>query len=258
MTVPRDDYLANTLARAKMWTMMVNHVNYADLVLTPSQHFKHKLKHYGVTKPIEVLSNGIADALIPKKVTVKKWSSGQPLKIFWNSRVSREKRIMEFLRALKLVDFPYEMLVYGGGNELKKAQNFVRTNRLNVKFFGTMPRGEILRNLKQAQLSVLTAYNSENQSLVLLEARAFGVPMFICNPDMREVAGAGGYVFSDGPDAEAMAKALNNLARHPERIAKMSAQVIKNRGEVAQSKISKDLIRIYQEQIEKSVKKQER
>lgn len=256
--VPRDDYLAKTLARAKMWTLMVNHANYADLVLTPSQHFKRKLKHYGVKKPIRVLSNGIADTLMPKSVMVRKWSGKEPLKLFWNSRVSREKRIMEFLKALKLVEFPYEMLVYGGGNELKKAQNFARVNRLRVKFFGSTPRKELLGNLKKAHLGVLASYDFDSQGMTLLEARAFGLPVLICDPDLTGVVGAGSYVLSKGPDAVAMAEALMELSRHPERIAKMSAKMIERRAEVAQSRMLKDLVEIYQKQIEKSVKKQER
>ena len=43
----RDSYLAPTIARAKMWTLMVNHADAADVVLTPSKHFKDKLIDFG-------------------------------------------------------------------------------------------------------------------------------------------------------------------------------------------------------------------
>ena len=50
--IKRDKYLAPTIARAKMWELMVREANCADQVITPSQHFADKLKHYGVSKPI--------------------------------------------------------------------------------------------------------------------------------------------------------------------------------------------------------------
>lgn len=61
--VKKDDYLATTIAGNKMWTLMVNHANFADLVIAPSAHFQKKLKHYGVKKQIQVLPNGVSDEL---------------------------------------------------------------------------------------------------------------------------------------------------------------------------------------------------
>ena len=65
--IRRDNYLASSIAKAKMWELMVNHANSADLVLTPSNHFRKKLLHYGVTKEIKVLPNSVADDKFPKK-----------------------------------------------------------------------------------------------------------------------------------------------------------------------------------------------
>ena len=70
LVVKRDNYLADSLAKAKMWTLMVNHANFADLVLTPSAHFRDKLKHYGVKKPIKVFPNGFPDANFLPEVKV--------------------------------------------------------------------------------------------------------------------------------------------------------------------------------------------
>ena len=64
--IHHDNYLAGTIAKAKMWTLMINHANYADLVLTPSDHFRQKLIHYGVNKEIKVFPNGFPDDKFPK------------------------------------------------------------------------------------------------------------------------------------------------------------------------------------------------
>lgn len=244
-----DNYLATTRARAKMWQLMINHANYADLVIVPSRHFRKKLEHYGVKRTVEVLSNGIAEELVPKKVSVVKWHLDEPLKLFWNSRVSKEKRIMDFLQALSLVQFPVEMMVFGEGNDLKKAQRFVRKKGLKVKFFGVVPREKLLKNMQQAKMSVLVSYGFDTQGMTLLEAEAFGVPVLICDPDLKETVARGGCVCCD-PKAEKMAMALIDLHKHPEQIAKMSRAMIKDRKKVMVGTMLESLVRIYKKAIE--------
>lgn len=249
--VKKDGYLASTSARAKMWEMMVNHANYADLVLTPSQHFKKKLRHYGVTKPIKVVSNGVADKLVERKVPVRELKAGDSLKLVWASRISREKRMLEFLKALALVEVPVEMVAFGNGNELKKAKRFAQKMGLKVDFRGTSPQKEIFEEMKRAHLSVLASYDFDNQSVALLEAEAAGLPVFICDPDQAEVVASGGQILADGPGAKEMAAALEKLYRQPEKIRAMSEEMIKHRDEIKQSRVLKDLVKIYTARIKK-------
>ena len=124
--IHRDNYLADTIAKAKMWTMMVNHANYADLVLTPSEHFRKKLIHYGVKKEIKVFANGFADTLSPSAPIIKTLRPNDELRIIWHSRVSGEKRILPFLRALTRIAHKYRLDIYGDGNDLKKAKRYAR------------------------------------------------------------------------------------------------------------------------------------
>ena len=56
-----DHYLAPTLATSNIWELMVREANCANQVITPSQHFADKLKHYGVYRPITAVSNGVPD-----------------------------------------------------------------------------------------------------------------------------------------------------------------------------------------------------
>ena len=79
--VYRDDFLADTTAKAKMWTMMVNHANYADYVICPSHHFAKKLKHYGVKHQIYTIPNGYPDANFPSNPPLKKLLPGETLQI---------------------------------------------------------------------------------------------------------------------------------------------------------------------------------
>ena len=243
--IRHDSYLADTIAKAKMWTMMVNHANYADLVLTPSEHFRKKLIHYGVKKDIEVLPNGFADNHFPVDPAVKTLNNGEMLKIIWHSRVSGEKRIMPFLRALKMVNGKYRLDVYGNGGDLLKAKQFAKVNRLNIKFYGDKPFDEVQKAISKAHLDVLVSYNFDTFGMTLIEAEAHGVPVFFCDPDMQEIVPKGSYVLSISENTEDMAKALNDLLAHPARIQQMSEVMLKNREQILISNRIKKLLEIF-------------
>jgi glycosyltransferase involved in cell wall biosynthesis len=67
--------------------------------------------------------------------------------------------------------------------------------------------------------------------MTLVEAEAAGVPVFICDEDMQEIAPKGSFVLSNGPTPAQMAEALNNLLQHPDKIQQMSEIMLKNRNE---------------------------
>ena len=236
---------------------MVNHANYADKVITPSAHFAKKLESFGVKKPIAVVSNGVADQMVKEVeqrvartngTLVRKVENGDVLRLFWNSRLSNEKRIMPFLEALKLMKEPFYCTFCGDGNALGKARKFAQKNDLNKKtaFLGRVTHEEVLDKMMGQHLSVTVSYGFDTQGLTLLEAEATGMPVFFCDPDMKEVVPAGGAVVADGPEPLQMARALDKLAREPERIEQMSRVMLKHRGEILQSAQIKKLLAVYQ------------
>jgi glycosyltransferase involved in cell wall biosynthesis len=235
--IKEDDYLATTRAAAKMWTLMVNHANAADLVLTPSNHFQKKLAYYGVAKPIKVLPNGVADELFEPKLKPKTLNLEEPLKIIWHSRVSKEKRIMPFLLALKKVEGSFVLNVYGDGNDLKNAKKFVKKNNLNVKFHGPMPFAKIYPEIIRSHLDVLNSYNFDTFGMTLIEAESAGTPVLFVDPDLREIAAEKGSVLAESEKPEDVAKAITNLIKNPEKITKMSEAMLEHRGEVRVSKV---------------------
>lgn len=245
--VKRDKFQAPTLTRAKMWSMVVNHAEQADIVITPSRHFADKIEHYGMSKPIRQVSNGIPESLVGEEFTVRELEDGAVLKMIWNSRVSKEKRMMPFLQALKNLKRPYVLHVYGNGNELKKAQRYAEKNRLKVRFYGAVPREKIIARMRDSHLSVVVSYNFDVQPMTLLEAEATGLPVFFCDPAMREVVAQDGYIMADGPSAVSMELALDNFPASD--VAKMSKKMLAHRGEVLQSKQVKKLIDVYKEAI---------
>lgn len=237
ITINQDDYLATTTAAAKMWTLMVNHANAADLVLTPSNHFQRKLAHYGVTKPIKVLPNGVADEFFVKNLEPKTLSPKEPLRIIWHSRVSKEKRIMPFLSALTKIKGKYILDVYGDGNDLKNAKKYAKKHQLNVKFHGPKPFKEIYPEIIKSHLDVLNSYNFDTFGMTLVEAESAGTPVLYVDPDLREITIDEGSILAKSPNPADIAAAINDLIKNPAKIEKMSKAMLKHRGEVKVSKV---------------------
>lgn len=246
--VLQDDALANTSARAAMWTLMVNQANAADQVTTPSEQFAEKLRKYGVSRPITAVSNGVADELAAGEWEVRSRNSDEPLRMIWNSRVSREKRMMPLLCSLsKISNLSFSLDVYGDGNELKKAKKYVKRHNLErkVKFHGAVPHETLLEKMQKMHLSVTVSYGFDTQGLTLLEAIATGLPVFYCDPDLAESVPMGAGVCAEGPDIDKMAEMLHNIINTPECILEMSERAMKGRKNALQSAQIKKLLAVY-------------
>ncbi|MBR3156851.1 glycosyltransferase [Candidatus Saccharibacteria bacterium] len=243
--VKKDEYLADTFAKARMWSLMVNHARYADALIIPSEHFARKLGHYGVRKKIWLLPNGYPDERFPKKPAVREFKEGEVLHLIWHSRVSGEKRIIPFLKALLLVNGKYCLDVYGGGPDLKRAKKIARKQNLNVTFHGNASFEEVQDAIPKAQLDVLVSYNYDDYPSTLVEAEAAGLPVFICDPDLEEVLPEKSFLISRNESPEKMADALNTLFTRPEQIAKMSKKMLAAREEVLMSRRIKLLEKIF-------------
>lgn len=241
--VKRDKFQAPTRARAKMWELMVNQANYADVVIVPSQHFARKLEHYGVTRPFAQVSNGVSSELVQAEFAPRELEDGAVLKLIWNSRLSHEKRILPFLQAVAMLKRPYLLYVYGDGNDLRAAKKYAERHKLKVKFYGMQKREKIVQTMAEAHLSILASYNFDNQPMTLLEAEATGLPVFFCDPNMLEIVPSGSFVLAGGPEPVAMAIALENL--ESAQVVKMSSQMLKNRAKVLQEAQIEDLLNAY-------------
>jgi glycosyltransferase involved in cell wall biosynthesis len=231
-----------------MWTLVVNHANVADYVITPAEHYLMKLKHYGVMRNARVIKNAVADESFPAPGKVREWRKGEPLRMIWHSRVSGEKRIMALLEALRKVEGEYILDVYGGGPELVKAKLYAQTYHLRqVKFHGDTKFEELKEKLGEAHLDMLVSYNYDVCPMTLLEAQAMGTPVFICDRDMASLVPDGGYELAAGPTAEEIAAALNKLYSHRERIREMSRVMTDHREEALQSGRINELVKTFEE-----------
>ena len=251
--IKKDGYLAPTIATKNMWELMVREANCADVVITPSEHFAEKLKHYGVSKKTEVVSNGVSDDVVEKidwKVRKLDKNSDTPLKIIWTSRLSKEKRILEFLEALKIVKEKSDKFFFtalGDGNELGFAMKFVEDNGLmkNCDIKGAVPHDKVLKYLKDQHLSIINSYGFDTQGLTILEAAATGLPVIYCDKDMDQVVLKNSGLRAEDETPEKMAELILAIIEHPAIIKEMSKACFKSRKEVLQSTQIKNLLRVY-------------
>ena len=248
--------LAPTIARREMWQMMVRQANLADQVITPSTHFAKKLQLFGVTHPISVISNGIADQEIanftPK---IRTYQNNEPLRILWFSRLSKEKRILPFLESLKLAqelepNFRFIFTIIGDGNQMSKVQKFCKKHfdEASIKIFGTIPHQEILQKYtKDQHLSIINSYQFDTQGLTILEAAACNLPVIYADPDMSEIVPNHGGLCAKSPNPCAMTELLLKIYHQPELIQKLSQNLAASEKTYLQSQQIEKLLKLYRQ-----------
>ena len=246
--------LAPTIARREMWQMMVRQANLADQVITPSTHFAKKLQLFGVTHPISVISNGIADQEIanftPK---IRTYQNNEPLRILWFSRLSKEKRILPFLESLRIAqklepNFRFIFTIIGDGNQMSKVQKFCKKHfdEASIKILGTIPHQEILQKYTEDQhLSIINSYQFDTQGLTILEAAACNLPVIYADPDMSEIVPNHGGLCAKSPTPHAMAELLLKIYHQPEIIQKLSQNLAVSEKTYLQSHQIKKLLDLY-------------
>lgn len=246
--------LAPTIARRQMWQMMVRQANLADQVITPSAHFAKKLQLFGVTRPISVISNGIADQEMTNFTPqVRSYQRSEPLRILWFSRLSKEKRILPFLESLKLAqelepNFRFIFTIIGDGNQMSKVQKFCKKHfdEASIKIFGTIPHQEILQKYtKDQHLSIINSYQFDTQGLTILEAAACNLPVIYADPDMSEIVPNHGGLCAKSPNPCAMTELLLKIYHQPELIQKLSQNLAASEKTYLQSQQIEKLLKLY-------------
>ncbi len=248
--------LAPTIARRQMWQMMVRQANLADQVITPSAHFAKKLQLFGVTRPISVISNGIADQEMTNFTPqVRSYQRSEPLRILWFSRLSKEKRILPFLESLQIAqklepNFRFIFTIIGDGNQMPKVQKFCKKHfdETSIKVLGTIPHQEILQKYtKDQHLSIINSYQFDTQGLTILEAAACNLPVIYADPDMSEIVPNHGGLCAKSPAPRAMAELLLKIHHQPELIQKLSQNLAASEKTYLQSHQIEKLLKLYRQ-----------
>lgn len=239
-------------AARRIWRLSVNHAQYADVVVVPSQHYTNTLKKGGVTREIHTISNGLSDELYGSihPIEPSHYHPGKTLSLAWCGRLSKEKRADVLLQALvELKDI--RATLYGDGPERESLARFIAEYGLEerVTLRGRVPQEEILRELPQYDLLCHTSFGFDNQPMVLIEAQAAGLPVVVSDKDLAEAVAPGGAIVTETESADSLRKTLQHFQEHPEELQAMQKAMYAARSHSAQSHATSRILALYMQQI---------
>ena len=246
----KDSFLIKNSVCQNMWQLMIRQANLADAVISPSAHFTKNLKHYGVKKPIHVISNGVDDSYLQNLgFSVRFFRPNEPLRIIWNSRLSKEKRILPFLQSVANSKHKdrIDLTIIGDGNQMQEAKNFAKSHLQSsqIKFLGIVPHEQIFNFMQNQHISVINSYGFDTQGMTILEAVACGLPILYADPAMDEVVPEHGGLRSPNDSVAAMTDTIDQLFAHPALIEEMSKNTMKAKDSVLQSTQISKLLELY-------------
>jgi glycosyltransferase involved in cell wall biosynthesis len=140
---------------------------------------------------------------------------------FLPGRLHRWKRPQLAIEAMRVLGADRELIVAGTGEDEQKYRQLAASDR-RIRFVGRVS-DEALAKLYAGALAVLFTPQNEDLGLVTLEAFRSGKPVITCK-DSGEPArivedGRSGFVCQPNPGA--VAAAMEELARHPDRARQM-------------------------------------
>ena len=246
----KDSFLIKNSVCQNMWQLMIRQANLADAVISPSAHFAKNLKHYGAKKPIHVISNGVDDSYLQNlDFSIRLFKPNEHLRIIWNSRLSKEKRILPFLQSVANSKHKdrIDLTIIGDGNQMQEAKIFAksRLQSSQIKFLGIIPHEQIFNFMQNQHISVINSYGFDTQGMTILEAVACGLPILYADPAMDEVVPEHGGLRSSNDSVAAMADTIDQLFTHPTLVEEMSKNAIKAKDSVLQSTQISKLLELY-------------
>jgi glycosyltransferase involved in cell wall biosynthesis len=172
--------------RSSAWSFLDEYATRASALVAPSRHFAELLESRGIGPGVEVVSTGVDDDLVGEVIGAsapRQAAGGRPV-FLWMGRMSAEKRLMEFLEAVRLSGVDAEFRLYGAGLLLAKAESFVARHGLGDKvvFAGRVPYRESLEAMARADVLVQTSIGFETQGMTVFEATVLGTRSIVSDP----------------------------------------------------------------------------
>lgn len=163
----------------------------ASAVTAPSTHFARRLEQNDVFTPVDVIWNGIDDAVRDATLAAApaEREPGRP-RFVWLGRMSPEKRLLPFLEAFVASGVDAELEIIGGGAQRAAAEKVV-AGHPHVRFSGRLTYPQTLARIAASDALVQTSIGFETQGMTPFEAATLGTPSVICDPDIAAELGGG-------------------------------------------------------------------
>ena len=234
-----------------------------DCITTPSASMKDLIKSYGITKRIEVITNGIKLASFREKDELKcleirkKYNLKEDDKIIlFVGRITQEKNIDKIIKAFATIKrkgvMGVKLVIVGSGLALEGLKELAVSIRVgkDVIFTGNVDYKEVKHYYKIGYTFATTSITEVNP-LTIIESLASGLPVLAVRAPWAED------IFTDGVDGlltdndvEQFANALEKLIREPELREKLSQGALKTSEQYSIDTISERMLNLYREVIE--------
>jgi len=197
-------YPAGAACGTDVWAYLRALAGAAQAVTAPSSHYAARLQEHDVFDRVDVIWNGIDDDLLgqvlARRHAVRRLNRPR---LVWAGRLSGEKRVLPFLRAVAEARIDADIEVIGGGGQLEPARRLVDDLGLTatVRLSGRIPYADALQRIADADALVQTSIGFETQGMTVFEAASFGVPSVLSDPDIAAELGSGFWLV-DQADAE--------------------------------------------------------
>lgn len=246
-------------ARHAWWTI-VGQAWAADQVIAPTRHFARLMVAHGLTRPIQVVSNGVDDEVLQSRGSsvVSEPPTDGPLRLVWSGRLSAEKRLLESIDAVRRTD-NCTLDIYGDGDLRDDAAAVVAEHHLNdrIRLHGRVTQAECIYAMSRCDALLFPSYGFDTQGMVLLEAVAVGLPIVYCDPELDESVPPGGGIRTQNPSADSIAETISSLADDRPALADMREILGRHCGSVLQSRHTGAVVEIYRQAGEESAKRPE-
>lgn len=224
----KDSYAKSILAAIEMYLhhRLLDIYDMVDVFISPSLFLKNKLGEMGFKKKVIHLPN-----FITKFENCEERSDEGSCKentIIYFGRLSREKGLLTFLKAMKLLQdndtVTLKVNIIGEGplkDTLRK--NAAGENVHNIRFLGYLKGEALYREIKKSKVVILPSEWYENNPISVLEAFALGKPVIGANiggiPELVK-NNITGLTFEPG-NVKDLAEKIKCLLENPEKIKTM-------------------------------------
>ncbi len=193
------------------WTYLARFTDQARRVTAPSSHFARLLEAEGVFGTVDVVPNGMDDAIASDLLAQPPAARNPRPRLVWVGRFSAEKRLLPFLDAVALANIDAEIHVFGDGVDRARAEAKARAmDKPTVLIRGKVPYRDMLGELRRADALIQTSQGFETQGMTVYEAAALGTPSLLSDRSIAEDLPDGIYWLTDGDSIEALAAALGS------------------------------------------------
>lgn len=234
------------------WRYLASLAERADQVTAPSAHFAQALRDHRVATHVSVIPTGVDDDVIQSTlegVQAEQHSDAHPSderpRLIWLGRMSNEKRIMEFLRALEHAGVDAQVDLFGGGLLSDRVDAYIAEHALGDRVVrrGAVPYPDALAAIARADALVQTSIGFETQGMTVFEASALGTPSIVSDPNIADELGAAARWrvpdSSIAALAETLGDAVGSLQHSRERVPEAESSAFR------QSVCTEQMISVY-------------